>query len=172
MKNSFSYAAITGLLIILLTSVITAQETGCRGTSGLTTGEITEILKAHNTVRQDHKVPLLTWDCKLAEVAQEWATRGAFEHRTGVTFGESLFVSAKANTKVKAAVHQWMLEKESWDNQTASCSAGRICTHYTQVVWKKTATVGCGVNRDVRGRWKVLIVCNYEPAGNTGGPPF
>ena len=172
MKKPFLHVAIIGLSIIAITSVITAQENGCPGKNGMTQAEIAEILKAHNTVRSDLKLPMLTWDCKLADVAQEWAARGVFEHRTGITYGESLFVSAKANTKVKAAVQQWLLEKASWDSETASCSAGKICTHYTQIVWKATTTIGCGISRDVRGRWKVLIVCNYEPAGNSGGPPF
>jgi pathogenesis-related protein 1 len=65
-----------------------------------------------------------------------------------------------------------MLEKASWNNKTASCAAGKTCTHYTQIVWKKTASIGCGINRNALGKWKVLLVCNYNPAGNGPGPPF
>ena len=28
--------------------------------------------------------------------------------------------------------------------------------------------IGCGINRAATGKWKVLMVCNYDPAGNMG----
>jgi uncharacterized protein YkwD len=45
------------------------------GRNGLTQSEITEILQAHNAARSENKLAALTWDCKLAGTAQEWATR-------------------------------------------------------------------------------------------------
>jgi hypothetical protein len=38
--------------------------------------------------------------------------------------------------------------------------------HYTQIIWRSTARVGCAVHRD--GRWDYLI-CRYSPAGNVFG---
>jgi pathogenesis-related protein 1 len=147
-------------------------EKGCTGSNGLSVSEMTDVLKAHNAVRKDNKLPLLVWDCKLADTAQQWAARGVFEHRTDHKYGESLFVSSTSTAKATAAVQQWMLEKPSWDNTAGTCANGKVCTHYTQIVWKKTATIGCGINRNAPGKWKVLLVCNYDPAGNGAGPAF
>ena len=46
----------------------------------------------------------------------------------------------------------------------------RGCTgptqHYTQVLWDRSLRVGCGFVAAIG------TVCNYAPAGNTGGAPF
>jgi pathogenesis-related protein 1 len=144
----------------------------CPGKNGLTAAEIAELVEAHNSARAEHKLPPLTWDCNLADIAQEWATRGIFEHRTNPKYGESIFVSGSAKAKADSAVGFWMQERSSWDDKSAKCAGGKVCTHYTQVMWKKTTAIGCGINRNAPGKWRVLLVCNYEPAGNRGGPPF
>lgn len=146
--------------------------TVCPEKNGLTQAEITEIVQAHNSARSQNKLPALTWNCKLASVAQEWATRGIFEHRPVRTYGENLFVSIRSTSKVTEAVQAWLLENSSWNQKTAACMPGKVCTHYTQVVWKKTTTIGCGINRNAGEKWKILLVCNYEPPGNGGGAPF
>lgn len=150
----------------------TAAPGTCPGTNGLLAAEISDILSAHNAVRRENNLAPLTWDCTLADTAQEWATRGIFEHRVPHKYGESLYVSSASTVKAVTAVQQWMLEKTSWDDKQSACAAGKVCTHYTQIVWKKTDRLGCGINRNAPGKWKVLLVCNYEPAGNTGGSPF
>src|SRR5688572_8266887 len=58
-----------------------APRATCSGANGLSAPEIDELLAAHNRVRADHKLAPMTWDCKLAAAAQEWATRGIFAHR-------------------------------------------------------------------------------------------
>ncbi|MBK8466922.1 MAG: hypothetical protein IPL32_13920 [Chloracidobacterium sp.] len=40
------------------------------------------------------------------------------------------------------------------------------------MVWRKTARIGCGINRNTPGNWKTIVVCNYDPAGNKPGPAF
>jgi len=41
-----------------------------------------------------------------------------------------------------------------------------VCGHYTQIVWRDTKQVGCGVARDNR---REIWVCNYDPPGNWVG---
>ena len=65
-----------------------------------------------------------------------------------------------------------MMEKAFWDNTAAICKPGKSCYHYTQVVWKDTTEVGCGINRKASGKMKMLLVCNYDPAGNFPGPAY
>lgn len=151
---------------------VAAAASACPSRNGLTPAEITDLVNAHNSVRLQNDLPSLKWDCKLAETAQEWADRGVFEHRLKRQYGESLYVSAASTTKAVSAVEAWMVEKPNWDNKTGTCAAGKLCTHYTQMVWRSTAAIGCGINRNAPGNWKVLLVCNYHPAGNTGGAAF
>ncbi|MDO9190699.1 MAG: CAP domain-containing protein [Sulfurimicrobium sp.] len=42
-----------------------------------------------------------------------------------------------------------------------------MCGHYTQLVWKKTTAVGCGMA--VCGSRDQIWVCQYSPAGNWAG---
>jgi len=145
----------------------------CPGTNGLTQAEITKILDAHNHPRARRKLEPLTWDCKLADFAQEWATRGVLEHREYNMYGENIFVAGSRKVHAASAIDHWMHEKSSWNNDTGACKSGKVCAHYTQIVWKTTARVGCGINRQAPGgKWKTMLVCNYDPAGNHPGPAY
>lgn len=142
------------------------------GANGLTAAEITDIVAAHNKARAEMKLSPVIWDCKLADLAQEWASKGDFKHRQGIPFGENMFVSSNPTEPISSVVARWMMEKPNWTNATATCAAGKICTHYTQVMWKKTVKIGCGITRSGAVKWKTMVVCNYDPAGNTGGPAY
>lgn len=143
----------------------------CTGKNDLTQAEITMLLDKHNSVRASFGLPKLTWSCQLADMAQEWASKGVFEHRD-TRMGESIYTSSLANVTVQAGFESWMGEKPFWNNDTAICEAGKVCTHYTQIVWRKTTEIGCGINRNVPGKWKALMVCNYNPGGNLPGKAF
>ena len=142
----------------------------CPG-STLTADEVNQILAAHNLDRSANNLSPLSWDCKLASMAQEWASRGVFEHRE-TPYGENIFVGASPSSTMNSMVGMWLAEKPFWDNKAGSCATGKTCGHYTQIVWKATTKVGCGLNRNATGKWKVMFVCNYDPSGNTTGPAF
>jgi hypothetical protein len=38
--------------------------------------------------------------------------------------------------------------------------------HFTALVWKSTTKLGCGSARCSRLSNRVILVCNYQPAGN------
>lgn len=140
--------------------------------NGLTQAEIDDLVTAHNKARAEQGLSPVVWDCMLANLAQNWAARGVFEHRQGSGYGENIFVSSSPREPVGSVVRLWLGEKVNWTNNTGVCAPGKICNHYTQVMWKKTTLIGCGVNRSAPGNWKTLVVCNYSPAGNTGGPAY
>ena len=142
------------------------------GSSQITEIEKQQILDAHNKIRTKLKLSKLFWDCKLAEIAQDWANRGTTEHRPENNFGENIYVSLIANHSTSAAVPKWLLEEAFWNNISGVCQPGKVCIHYTQMVWKKTTKVGCGVNRNASGKWKTVVVCNYDPAGNYKGSAY
>lgn len=143
----------------------------CTGKNDLTQAEVTTILDKHNSVRAALGLPKLIWSCQLADMAQEWATRGVFQHRD-TRMGESIYSSSQANIPVQTGFDKWMSEKAFWNNDSAVCQAGKVCTHYTQIVWRKTTEIGCGITRKGLGDWKTLMVCNYNPGGNLPGKAF
>lgn len=150
----------------------------CPG-SKLTQAEIKSILKQHNDARAAVGVLPLTWNCDLANYAQKWANRGIFEHSDseqlsgiipGIQAGENLAADTEPNAPPD--VQGWLDEGQFWNNQTATCKEGEICGHYTQIVWRTTTQIGCGINRKTPGEYKQFFVCNYSPGGNEPGPAY
>jgi pathogenesis-related protein 1 len=139
--------------------------------NGLTENEITAMLAGHNKVRAELSLQPLTWDCGLANLAQDWANQSIYEHRD-TSYGENMFVSSESTSTVSSVLDRWLAEKANWNNATGTCSQGKTCTHYTQVVWKTTSKVGCGINRNATGKWKAVLVCNYDPTSKSSGPAY
>jgi len=127
-----------------------------------------EMVAAHNTVRAGVKVPPLKWSGRLAAVAQEWADHllatGQFAHRPNPRYGENLYEIEGAAASPEQAVEAWATESRNYDYRSNQCHG--VCGHYTQVVWRDTKEVGCGVAR--KGRREVWV-CNYDPPGNWVG---
>ena len=151
--------------------------------------ELEGFVEAHNVERAavDATPPLapLTWSTVLANYAQEWVDelvrRGCvIGHRPDEgefkrIYGESTVWYSVSLGKEKAdAVAFWAGEKQYYDAENHTCESGKICGHYTQMVWRDTQQLGCATARctpageDERQIW----VCNYDPRGNTGAVPF
>jgi uncharacterized protein YkwD len=133
-----------------------------------------KMLAAHNQVRSSVGVTPLNWSPKLAAVAQQWAddllARGQFRHRPKNQYGENLFEIRGGRAKPAEVVAEWAAEAKDYDAATNRCRARAMCGHYTQLVWRNTKEVGCGVSQR-RGRQ--VWVCNYDPPGNwVGERPF
>lgn len=158
----------------------------CSG-SKLTNSEIDEILRIHNQARSKVGVGPLEWDCTLAQYAQWWVDQDKWQHSSDADYkmhlppsynftGENLAVVAGSGRQVtKDGLALWLAEQKNWNAQTAKCQTGKICGHYTQVVWRKTTKIGCGINRQsttMGDRWRgqtQFLSCNYNPAGNVRG---
>lgn len=149
-----------------------ASSTKCTENNGMSADLITEVLEAQNKMRSELKLANLTWNCDLAATAQEWATRGIFEHRPDNIFGENIYVSANADVTPAFAVKRWLSEGDFWNNKSGTCQDGKVCSHFTQIVWRFTKQVGCGINRNASGKWKVMLVCDYDPTGSDDGPAY
>lgn len=128
-----------------------------------------QIVAAHNAVRSKVGVPPLAWSDELAQVAQSWANRlvasGAFEHsRNG--YGENIFELSGTgfSSNPSQVVSAWATESQNYQYETNSCTG--VCGHYTQIVWRDTKAVGCGVAHDGK---REIWVCNYAPFGNIVG---
>ena len=137
------------------------------------------MIAAHNQWRSKTGVPGLKWSAELAEAAHEWAAHLAEStctpgHSNG-KYGENVYMaspvtSSDGSTKmqditVQNVVDAWGNEIKDYDHEDNTCHF--VCGHYTQVVWKTTTEVGCGMAtcEDNSQIW----ICQYTPAGNMVG---
>ena len=146
--------------------------------------EIQGILRVHNTARRQVGVGPLQWDWKLARYAQAWAEHLAtrvqrLKHRPESgpwkqKHGENLASSSSSvpiGSYGAAGSKQWLSEKKYYTYGRVGYVRARGETgHYTQMVWRKSTKIGCGIGRYRRGGWyTVILVCNYSPGGNMHG---
>jgi uncharacterized protein YkwD len=137
---------------------------------------------AHNQVRANVSpaaspaIPPLVWSSDVASVAQAWANGCAFKH-SGGAYGENIYATSGGATPADV-VASWASEAAKYDYATDACSG--TCGHYTQVVWRDSQRLGCGVANCTSGSpfgsgggsWQ-LWVCNYDPPGNyVGQKPY
>jgi pathogenesis-related protein 1 len=127
-----------------------------------------EMLQSHNSIRHSVGVSPLTWSEELAARAQEWAQTllesGQLSHHPNSAYGENLFDITGAHAPAAQVVDQWASESKNYDYNSNRCNG--TCGHYTQIVWRDTKEVGCGV---ARGSQREVWVCEYNPPGNQNG---
>ncbi len=133
----------------------------------------------------------LHWDPIAAQVAAAYAAQCNYAHNpnAGAQYkalggtsglGENIAAGAPSQT-VSSAVSSWLAEEASYDHATNQCAAGKVCGHYTQIVWATTTGVGCAASSCTtnspfgtfaNGLWD-FEVCDYSPPGNVNGnPPY
>ena len=142
--------------------------------------ELAGITAAHNraraAVRTNQPLAPLRWSSELAQSAQRVAEVCRFEHSENRgDRGENLAAYAGRDGTPAGVVESWAAEEKDYDLSRNRCRRGKMCGHYTQIVWRNTTEVGCAVNRcrknsPFRGfrEWQ-LWVCQYAPAGNYVG---
>ena len=137
----------------------------------------TRLLALHNRERRAVGTPALAWDPGLASAAAAYgpalARRGSLAHspaeaRPGQ--GENLWMGTRGAYSVEEMADGWAEEKRlfrpgTFPDVSSSGHWGDVA-HYTQMIWRSTALVGCAVHRSER--WDFLI-CRYAPPGNFVG---
>jgi pathogenesis-related protein 1 len=144
---------------------------------------ILDMVRAHNQARAGVKptpkvaLPRLTWSPEAAKKAAAWAKECKFEHNPNRgDFGENLAAATPNSWTTAEVVKSWADEAADYDYAKNTCKKGKVCGHYTQVVWRKTGAVGCatvmcnknspfGPQHPTWQNW----VCNYTPPGNWVG---
>jgi hypothetical protein len=140
----------------------------------------TEMLAAHNAVRADVDVPPVTWDDRLAEDAQDYAAymadTGRYQHSTfprgrdPAGEGENMFRGTEGGYSIADMIEFWVAERRYFiDGAMPDISnSGRWqdAGHYSQMVWRATTRIGCGV---ATGRGYDYLVCRYSSPGNVMG---
>ncbi len=143
-----------------------------------------DLLAGHNATRAaampapSPALAPMTWSPTVAAAAQDWANRCKFEHSSSGTSGQNLYAST-ANDNAAAAIDSWTDEVADYNYATNMCASGKICGHYTQVVWRTSTQLGCGkkectVNSPFpRSSTWYFWVCDYAPPGNfLGQKPY
>jgi len=150
-------------------------------------GDLGGITDAHNAVRAtatptpDPALESLCWSQSVAAVAQSWADNCTWQHNPGRGFlGENIFAGSGnwLSNGALSAVELWAAEDEFYDYASNSCEPGEVCGHYTQIVWRTSENLGCGIKLCNTGSpfgggsW-TFVVCNYDPPGNwVGQKPY
>ncbi|GBG62709.1 hypothetical protein CBR_g31726 [Chara braunii] len=136
---------------------------------------------AHNAARTSVGVPGLSWNNTVASSADSWASTLAatcqMYHASNTGYGENLYMawsSGAISITASGVVGAWVSEKAYYNYATNTCAAGKVCGHYTQVVWKNTKFVGCAIKSCKYGSYNAQIaVCRYSPPGNyVGQKPY
>jgi pathogenesis-related protein 1 len=148
-----------------------------------------EILAAHNRWRTSVGVPPLKYSIELARASQTWADHLKQDNHCqmkhsdpSVHYGENLYWSSAViwsdgkrdvkQMKAKKVVDDWAGERADYNYASNHCAPGKVCGHYTQVIWRTTTTVGCAIAvcDDTRDQ---VWVCRYQPPGNwVGEKPY
>ncbi len=148
------------------------------GAQGRTTGLEDRLLASHNRERAALGVAPLQWDPSLARGAAQWAEHlsqtGRFEHSPKLPGtpreGENIWGGRPGAFTPEAMVNLWIAEKAHFVPGTFpnNSKTGRVedVSHYTQLVWRRTAQVGCALSR--AGEEEILV-CRYSVPGNVRG---
>lgn len=148
------------------------------------------LVTVHNKWRAEVGVTdKLSYSPSLAVSAQAWAdnlkktNQCKMRHsKPDGKYGENLYWASALSwsdgrkelqqVSPKQVVDSWSGEKADYDYANNSCAPGKMCGHYTQVVWRTTTKVGCAmaVCEDTQQQ---VWVCQYQPAGNwVGNKPY
>lgn len=143
------------------------------------------ITAAHNQVRASVGVGPMVWNDSLAATAQAWADScvdqtapaGLIDHNDNRSDGHPWYVGenvygSSGQATAAGAVSAWASEGQDYDYDSNSCAPGKICGHYTQIVWATSVNLGCGISNCPGLTYGSSIVCNYGPGGNSGGRPY
>lgn len=133
-----------------------------------------EYLEAHNRARAEVGVDPLRWSEKLANLTDRLVRfqrnqKGcAFADLSGSKYGGNQMWASGQTLTPQAAVEEWVKEKAFYNHTSNTCVGEHHCGVYTQVVWRKSAEVGCA-QATCRKEGINLTICFYNPPGNVVG---
>jgi hypothetical protein len=126
----------------------------------------------------------LVWDVGAARAAQAWANQCILGHpRSGTSnlnfeYGQNVALTNPPATGTDG-VQAWEQEAAfyTYATPTGTCTdpSGSNCGHYTQMVWRESTALGCGVTQCATatsnsggGSFTNVAseVCNFSPGGN------
>jgi uncharacterized protein YkwD len=155
-------------LAALLAALALVTQVSCASAQGITPAERETMLSLHNSYRAQHCVPALTWSAQLAASAQRWADKCSLMFHSPRAKSErySENLAYGGDRTASSAADAWYKEVDSYNySQPGFASA---TGHFTQMIWKDTKQIGCGVAKCYLGSVR-FWVCHYAPQGNWAG---
>ncbi len=147
-------------IILLLQTAVLGQLSGYQRDT---------ILSAHNFYRSVVGSPPLEWSDELSRKAQDFANQivsnPLLTHNT-YGYGQNLYYT-RDTSRIVNAVHYWSREQIYYYGQVINDSNLIYFRHYTNIIWKDTRRIGCGLARLKSGIY--VLVCFYDPKGNVPG---
>ena len=123
----------------------------------------------HNLYRKTVGCPPVRWSDTLELYAQKQADLIA-EHPYSADiddfYGINIYRSAHEPT-AKEAISNWAKNQRYYHGDTITAKNVMIFGHYTQIIWKETISIGCGMAKTAGGMY--ILVCLYNPKGNIIG---
>jgi len=136
----------------------------------LDSATVKTLLDLHNAERTFVGMPTVTWSSTLAVSAQAHANKqakaGTFYLSGTPGVGENMQLATIQPNTVAGMFGAWASEKIYFDATLPypKCAIGnKMISHYTQVVWSATKTIGCGV---ATNSVNSILVCQYSLGGN------
>ena len=159
----------------LLPVLLAALVVGTSGDASLPLAA--RLLAAHNRERASVGVPPLRWDAALAASAAAYgptlAALGRLQHsprdiRPGQS--ENLWMGTRGAFSPEQMVGSWAAERADFRPGTfphvSRTGNWFDVSHYTQMIWPGTTSLGCAVHRNRRYDF---LICRYAPRGNIDG---
>lgn len=135
-----------------------------------------EVYRAHNETRQRFGSQPLVWDPQLAAAAQVYAIHlsrtGRLVHspRAGRGNSRENLTMGLPGWSGRQMVGIWLNERRFFRPgifpAVTTTNRWSDVSHFTQMVWPTTVTLGCGMADGSGYRW---LVCRYAPGGNRDG---
>ncbi len=151
--------------LMLIVSVVSCLFCSASSLAAATKEESVQWVKAHSRYRALHGVPPVSWSEKLAAGARSYAETCPTGH-SDTSYGENLSW-ASYDMGVNSVVKMWYDEEPQYDYSKPGFVSG--VGHFTQVVWKDTAEIGCARVSGCGPAGSVMAntwVCRYAPPGN------
>ncbi|XP_067863539.1 peptidase inhibitor 16-like [Heptranchias perlo] len=128
----------------------------------------------HTSVPEIKREREKKWDAHLEKIAKKYARQCLWEHNAKRgRVGENLYAT-NGPMVPETGVEDWYLEVFDYTYETLNCTPGKMCGHYTQIVWANSDKVGCSTYfcdklQGLDNKNLSILVCNYSPPGNIVG---
>ena len=125
-------------------------------------------------------MPLMAWDWSITTSANNYAQRCIWAHSGTPGYGENLYATSIRTPNASSydpsgAVIAWGVERDFYQYSTNTCDPGKVCGHYTQMVWDTSNLLGCAfqdcpiIQNLPWPNGGTIAVCQYKAQGNVVG---
>ena len=150
----------------------------------ITAVDINNLLWVHNEARRmvipkASIMPPIKWNTQLAVWAQKYENSCPGLVHSSDSARTNVAGFAYIGENLAAGYDSWASAAQAWVNERAyftyptTCATGKVCGHYTQVIWASSTDVGCGYSYCPSLTYKRYYRCVYGPGGNyVGEAPY